>query len=86
MEATQAIDWAMTEFGGAELGDVRRTRRLVAIASGVLMRPGGTVGAVSARSRRAASKSSTLPVRSRRDSWRVEQDDCVAAEGRAGCV
>ena len=46
MEAIQAIDWAMTEFGGAELGDVRRTRRLVAIASGVLMRPGGTVGAV----------------------------------------
>ena len=46
MEAIQAIDWAMTEFGGAELGDVRRTRRLVAVASGVLMRPGGTVGSV----------------------------------------
>lgn len=42
----QAIDWAMTEFGHAELGDVRRTRRLVSIASGVLTRPGGTVGAV----------------------------------------
>jgi hypothetical protein len=42
----EAHDWATTEFGHAELGDVRRTRRLVDIARGVLLRPGGTVGAV----------------------------------------
>jgi hypothetical protein len=35
--------WAEEEFGGAELGDTRRTRRLVALAAEVAMRPAGTV-------------------------------------------
>jgi hypothetical protein len=42
----EAHDWATGEFGHAVLGDERRTRRLIGIARGVLMRPGGTIGAV----------------------------------------
>ncbi len=42
----EAWDWARAEFGHAELGDVRRTRRLVRVGAGVLARPGGTIGAV----------------------------------------
>ena len=41
-----AHDWATAEFGHAALGDARRTRRLIGVARGVLMRPGGTIGAV----------------------------------------
>jgi hypothetical protein len=36
-------NWAAEEFGGAHLGDRRRTRRLVAVAAGVLARPAGRV-------------------------------------------
>lgn len=32
LEAEEQIDWAMDEFGGAELGDARRTKRLVTMA------------------------------------------------------
>jgi hypothetical protein len=35
--------WAQEEFGHAELGDARRTARLVAMGSQVARRPGGTV-------------------------------------------
>lgn len=41
MQSTQA--WATEEFGDAELGDRRRTRRLIAMASEVAARPAGTV-------------------------------------------
>ena len=41
MESTQA--WAEAEFGGAELGDARRSRRLVHLAEEVARRPAGTV-------------------------------------------
>lgn len=43
---TEAREWALEEFEHAELGDVRRTRRLVRVAECVLVRPGGTIGAV----------------------------------------
>jgi hypothetical protein len=46
IQGIQAIQWATEELGHAALGDVRRTRRLVSMASSVLMRPGGSVGAV----------------------------------------
>jgi len=38
--------WAETEFGDADLGDVRRTRRLVDIATKMAARPDGRVTAV----------------------------------------
>ncbi len=41
MEST--LGWAKEEFGSAELGDLRRTRRLVAFAAEVARRPAGTV-------------------------------------------
>ena len=34
------------DFGDAELGDARRSRRLVQMAAGVLRRPGGTIASV----------------------------------------
>ena len=36
-------EWAQSEFGGADLGDVRLERRLVLLASEVAARPAGTV-------------------------------------------
>jgi len=39
----QARTWADREFGHAELGDQRRTRRLVDIAAGALRRPAGRI-------------------------------------------
>ena len=39
----EAWTWAQTEFGQAELGDVRRTRRLVALAAEAAKRPSGIV-------------------------------------------
>lgn len=41
--------WAREEFGGADLGDSRRTRRLVQIASALAERPGGVVTRVMLR-------------------------------------
>lgn len=41
MRSTQ--EWAETEFGGADLGDARRSRRLVRLAAEVARRPAGTV-------------------------------------------
>ena len=41
-----AKTWADEEFGGAELGDVRRTRALVRVAARVMEAPGGTVAGV----------------------------------------
>lgn len=38
--------WAREEFGGTDLGDVRRTRRLVAMATTAARRPSGKVSAV----------------------------------------
>jgi hypothetical protein len=38
-----ATSWAEAEFGHAELGDVRRTARLVSLAAEVARRPAGTV-------------------------------------------
>lgn len=46
MERTEALAWAELEFGRAELGDERRTRRLVRVASDAVRRPRGTVTAV----------------------------------------
>jgi Transposase DNA-binding/Transposase DDE domain len=38
--------WAQGEFGGAELGDVRRTRRLVAMTADAVRKPAGRVSEV----------------------------------------
>jgi hypothetical protein len=38
-----ALEWAEAEFGHAELGDARRTRRLVLLAAEAAERPAGTV-------------------------------------------
>jgi hypothetical protein len=40
---TPAAEWAATEFSRAELGDRRRTKRLVAIAGKLALNPGGTL-------------------------------------------
>ncbi|WP_437759400.1 IS4 family transposase [Sorangium sp. So ce1389] len=39
----EARNWAYEEFGHAELGDARRTMRLVRMATAAALRPGGTV-------------------------------------------
>src|SRR5580700_5508549 len=41
-----AVQWARGEFGRARLGDVRRTRRLQAMAAMASRRPSGKVSAV----------------------------------------
>jgi hypothetical protein len=43
MDRNEARDWAAEEFGDAELGDVRRTQRLVSMAGTSLRRPAGRV-------------------------------------------
>lgn len=43
MECSSSDVWAYQTFGGAKLGDPRRTRRLVAMASSVARRPSGKV-------------------------------------------
>jgi hypothetical protein len=45
-DACEARAWAEAEFGHAALGDVRRTRRLVALAAQTCRRPAGTLPAV----------------------------------------
>jgi len=37
------MDWAAQEFGGADLGDTRRTKRLVDVAAELARRPGGRI-------------------------------------------
>lgn len=43
---TQTMGWARQEFGAARLGDVRRTRRLVAMAASAADAPSGKVASV----------------------------------------
>jgi len=43
---SEARSWAWDEFGGAELGDVRRTGRLVAMAAAAAQKPSGLVSSV----------------------------------------
>ena len=38
-------DWAITEFGAADLGDSRRTDRLIALATVVAQRPAASLPA-----------------------------------------
>ncbi len=33
-------EWAVTEFSGAEMGDVRRTERLMKVAEAIAAKPG----------------------------------------------
>lgn len=42
---TDHSQWAVEEFGSCELGDVRRTRRLVVVAAEVAASPSGTINA-----------------------------------------
>ncbi|HEY2202040.1 MAG TPA: transposase DNA-binding-containing protein, partial [Solirubrobacteraceae bacterium] len=42
-ERRASRQWAYETFGELEAGDRRRTRRVVALAAGVAMRPAGTV-------------------------------------------
>jgi hypothetical protein len=44
---TDAAEWAQLHFGGADLGDVRRTRRLVHVASAFAADPAGSIPALS---------------------------------------
>src|SRR5262249_6593161 len=41
-----SMEWARAEFGHIELGDVRRSARLVAMAAAACERPSGKVAAV----------------------------------------
>ena len=49
-ETTDGLGWAQEEFGDAELGDARRTQRLVAIAARAVTRPHGRITATFKRS------------------------------------
>lgn len=46
MRKTSVAEWAESEFAHAQLGDARRTRRLVAMAEGAATQPKGKVSAV----------------------------------------
>lgn len=48
---TSAAKWAQEQFGSTQLGDVRRTRRLVEMATRAAARPSGKVSVVFDRSR-----------------------------------
>lgn len=48
---TQTMGWAQGEFGGAGLGDIRRTRRLVMMAAAVARAPSGKVSSVFSRTK-----------------------------------
>jgi hypothetical protein len=48
---TSVAKWAEEQFGSTQLGDVRRTRRLVEMAARAAMRPSGKVSVVFDRSR-----------------------------------
>ena len=47
----EALRWAYEEFGRADLGDVRRTARLVRMGAAACERPSGKVAAVFATDR-----------------------------------
>jgi hypothetical protein len=49
MTERDARDWATEEFGGATLGDSRRTQRLKAMAAAAAVRPSGLVSEVFTR-------------------------------------
>jgi hypothetical protein len=66
--------WAEEEFGAARLGDARRTRRLVRLASEVAAKPAGTVTQVCASSA------------SREGAFRLLENDAVKWQPIAGCV
>ncbi len=42
----EARSWAQSVFGEAKLGDIRRTRRLIAVTTTVALQPAGTIAAV----------------------------------------
>lgn len=44
--------WAVREFAGADLGDKRRTRRLVSVAARIAAKPVGTLPPVRTLGRR----------------------------------
>jgi hypothetical protein len=50
MERSSYRQWAFEEFGGAQLGDARRTARLVTMATEIAANPGGRVSSVFRRS------------------------------------
>jgi len=50
MQSACSRQWALNEFGAAELGDKRRTDRLVKVAAGLVQQPAGTVTSVFGRS------------------------------------
>src|SRR5688500_4743522 len=49
MDLDNAMEWAREEFGDAELGDRRRSDRLVAMAEQAARRPGGRITQVFAQ-------------------------------------
>jgi hypothetical protein len=49
-QSRESYAWAEQEFGGSDLGDVRRTRRLVQIAAGVSGQVGSAVSSVCGKS------------------------------------
>src|SRR5579884_1320022 len=64
----QALGWAQSEFGRAQLGDERRTRRLVLLGAELARQPAGTVT-------RACSSSA-----SREGAFRWLENDAVRVE------
>ena len=74
---TEHAAWAVEEFGSAELGDDRRTRRLVALAAEVVSSPAGTV---TAACRTSASREGAFRFVENRA---VGAPNVIAAMGRA---
>lgn len=70
----RAERWAQEEFGGAILGDVRRTRRLVMVACEVAEHPAGTVTGACASSA------------SREGAFRLLENSAVRSEAILQCV
>ena len=71
---TSAYEWAAEEFGHAELGDARRTQRLVAIAAESLARPSGLIT-------RVADSSA-----SREGAYRFVENDAVDIDRLGGAM
>jgi len=74
-----AVRWSKEEFGGAQLGDVRRLDRLLAIAAQVAQWPAGTVSAVFPK---AAERQGAY----RFMSSKYVEPDVVAGSSHSACV
>lgn len=77
LETSEQASWAKEEFGSAELGDTRRTARVINMATRAAERPAGKVSAVFARDKERQGAYCLL------EGGQVEAEELVKAAGRA---